>query len=533
MAKLTHELQSFLDAVPGLWPAGKVWVQKIYSTSTHLVWTLRFPQQTRILYIARSALSPLIGFGTALPPPAQRCQDRFLDYVRAFARGCSLGGLRGMPQEDQLGLSLWHGPQLRMLLFYWLGPELYFLGGEINFSEGHHHAAKQEKGADSSSMIYDPHALQVAIFCSWQRKKIIVPLFYPNVGGMLDAPALEDILWDILFQQAETLKHQTKVTTTTATITTSPSSSLVSSSSALTSFQELPDLAKILFNHDHGAEKQNVSVTMAGEQKAAIKFLRKKIKNIEKDLAELKKWRYFFDLVQSPDFTPPEEDRWTNNGVLFRFQGREGFQKVDYIYQKIKRWKAAEVLQVRRLEACYQELKRVQHQKGHLGPQKIREPMWADRWEKSKNAKAIHQGHSAKSLSSRAMVATLHPDCRRYHGPQEQLLWLGKSAAANDWLRHQRSKEDWWVHLENYPSAHAFFSAQVTPDTPWLTLIASLLRDTAHLTITEIPIIYTKVKNLKAIKGQAGGVTFKKEKHLRLPYQNWSAQLTEIDGKKN
>ena len=506
MANINSQLTAFLSAVPQLGPT-KIWVQKIYSTAMHLAFSLRFPHQTKVLYIARSTLTPLIGWGSKLPPPAWRGQDRFLDYVRAFTRGCSLSSIQGNAAENMLGLCFYHGPQLKILLFFWHGPELYFVGGEI-LSNSSPHAGEQDKDFASFQTI----AGQAAIFCSWQRKKIIAPL-----EGKIEEQ--QELLWMTMGQQCTALRPG-------GPIRANHHNGQIVSTKSATVVTPLPDLAQILFapaknTSATGQDGTNETGRGAGEseQKAAIKFLQKKIKNIEADLDGLKKWRYFFDLVQRPDFIPPEEDRWKENGVLFKFQGRKGFQKVDLIYQKIKRWKAAEALQIERLATCYQELKDVQRKKADVISLKMREPMWADRWEKTKKA--------GKKISSNPSSAT-HPDYLCFRGPLQQTLWLGKSAAANDWLRHQRSKEDWWVHLENYPSAHAFFPAAIIPDTPWLTLIASLLRDTAHLTITEIPIIYTKVKNLRAIKGQAGGVIFKKEKHLRLPYQDWQQALQEI-----
>ncbi|MBP5297012.1 MAG: hypothetical protein J6Y94_06745 [Bacteriovoracaceae bacterium] len=523
MTKLGQELQTFWQALPAIWPSGKGWVQKIYSTATHLVWALRFPQHNRYFYIARSALAPLLGFGSILPPPPQRCQDRFLDYVRAFTRGCFVSEMRGEQGKSKLGMILWHGPQLKILLFIWRGAELYFMGGEMITP-----TSSSSSSSSESSPYLNGISLSAAIFCSWQRKKTVLALPTLNLtdgeNEKVNQQRLVDSLWTHMNQLAGEVMGSSASSDTSEAMLLSTLSFSSSSSSTV-----LPDIAQVLFAARDKSPQRSTGVPLfTGEQKTAIKFLQKKIKHIEEDLSDLKKWRYFFDLLQRPNFLPPETDRWTENGVTFKFQGRAGFQKVDYIYQKIKRWKAAEKLQLERLATCYAELKNVQQRKVDPCLGKIREPMWADRWVNRNAAKSrAGVGPTKRKASSSSSPASLRPDCRRLLGSQGQVLWLGKSAAANDWLRHQRSKEDWWVHLENYPSAHAFFPASIVPDTAWLSLVASLLRDTAHLTITEIPIIYTKVKNLRAIKGQAGGVTFKKEKHLRLIYQSWMEQLKE------
>jgi hypothetical protein len=510
MSQIYKNLFTWQHLAAALWPQKKVWVQRAYTTATHVALAVRFPQQTAVLYLARGGISPTAGLIPRLPPPALRLQDRFLDYIRAFVRGCSLQAPYLDTHDCILGLPLQHGLAARLFLLFWRGRELYFMGGEIAAPSS---SGPKKNGA--SNLVFAEQGLTAVIFCSWLRQKRHVPV----AQAISPEHFLKDahqVLWDLMLAQCDLIGRASQAVDPRWCIVM-PSAEVEKLEAKLFTLPApiTPEVAPPASSSLEGPCPEGISLA----QKTAIKFLRKKIKNIEQDLASLKKWRFFFDLLQRPDFTPPEEDRWTKEGVTFKFQGRVGHQKIDYIYQKIKRWKAAEQLQVKRLEECHAELKAVLTNSSSVQEQNIIVPMWADRWEK------LQRKASPAAPKSREDAFL---DCRRFKGPQEVIFYLGKNAAANDRLRHMAKKEDWWVHLENYPSAHIYFAGKLEPRIELLTALASLLRDNAHLNIQEIPIIYTKVKNLKAIKGQAGGVLFKKEKHLRLPYQAWQDLLQEI-----
>jgi hypothetical protein len=440
-----------------------------------------------------------------------RIQDRYLDYLRAFVRGCSLQAPLLDENDCILGLPLQHGLDARMFLLFYRGRELYFIGGEIKQALA---GARKPPSTDfSNTSAAVETSLTAVLFCSWLRQKLPLTISLPSLAAEDPLATAHNLLWQLMREQCASVGRAVQpmnarwrtaftaeeLTKLEADLFTPPQQPAVTASSSTSS-------------------PSSSSPVLSPEQKATIKFLQKKMKNIEQDLASLKKWRFFFDLLQSSDFTPPEEDRWTKEGVTFKFQGRVGFQKVDFIYQKIKRWKAAEQLQVKRLAEVAMQLKAAQTNPVPAIRANIMAPMWADRWEKLRGGPAT----AAKTSAAEQI------DCRRFKGPQGVIFYLGKSATANDKLRHAAKKEDWWVHLENYPSAHIYFSGKLEPELSLLTALASLLSDHGHLNLQEIPLIYTKVKNLKAIKGQAGGVLFKKEKHLRLPYQAWQDLLEEI-----
>ena len=102
---------------------------------------------------------------------------------------------------------------------------------------------------------------------------------------------------------------------------------------------------------------------------------------------------------------------------------------------------------------------------------------------------------------------------------------IGRSAQENDQIRRDWAKKnDWWFHIEHVPSAHLYIKKKqdFTWDPQKLTLLGSCLRDHSKYTATEVPLLYTEVKNLKGVKGKAGAVIFKNEKRLNIIYdQNW------------
>ena len=101
-------------------------------------------------------------------------------------------------------------------------------------------------------------------------------------------------------------------------------------------------------------------------------------------------------------------------------------------------------------------------------------------------------------------------------------------AQSNDWLRTQGAKDHYWFHIENYPGAHCLIKtddlSQLTGED--LSAIASMLRDYSRLEITEIPVIYSQLKNVKGLKGGQGKVLIKKPKYLRSSYIKWKEIIT-------
>lgn len=107
---------------------------------------------------------------------------------------------------------------------------------------------------------------------------------------------------------------------------------------------------------------------------------------------------------------------------------------------------------------------------------------------------------------------------------------IGLDAKSNDWIRSEAHKDHWWFHIENYTGAHCIIKTDdfTILSVDELGLIASMLRDFSKLEITEIPLIYGQVKNVKGVKGAQGMVLVKKPKYLRCLYTKWKEIISII-----
>lgn len=247
-------------------------------------------------------------------------------------------------------------------------------------------------------------------------------------------------------------------------------------------------------------------------QKKKEKFIARKISNIEKDFEEVKKWSLIeSDLLEEKINLDVEEINL--HGQKFKFHGiNSSWQKRDLIFKKIKKLKKAEEILAQRLEETKAEFEKV---KGgdfelELTKEKVIQPLWASG---AKAARSTNTEFNFKEFKLRNINGVIALD-----------------AGSNDYIRSQAHKEHYWFHIENYPGSHCIlktddFSQFKMED---LEAIASMLRDFSKLNITEIPVLYSQIKNIKGMKGVKGEVIIKKPKHLRCLYKNWKEIITVL-----
>lgn len=247
-------------------------------------------------------------------------------------------------------------------------------------------------------------------------------------------------------------------------------------------------------------------------QKKKEKFLVRKLQNIEKDFEEVKKWSLLeTDLLEEKIDLSLEE--LNLHGQRIKFHGIESpWQKRDLIFKKIKKLKKAEEILAQRLEETKAELEKVKSGEFELEvtKEKVIQPLWSTGM---KASKASHGEFNVKEFRLRDMSGVIALD-----------------AASNDHIRTQAHKEHYWFHIENYPGSHLImktddFAKFKMED---LEAIASMLRDFSKLTITEIPVLYSQLKNIKGMKGVKGEVIVKKPKHLRCLYREWKEIITVL-----
>ncbi len=259
------------------------------------------------------------------------------------------------------------------------------------------------------------------------------------------------------------------------------------------------------FTLENYLDKESKKIKGAPFQKKKIKFLQRKLKNISDDILLVKFWKQM-----QIDLAEDKIDLSTNEVVVydhvFKFSKNESiWEKKDIIYKKIKRLKKAEEILNYRLGETILELSKVQvgDFEFEVTKEKIIQPLWMN---KSLKAKNIDSNILIKNFMIRNISGVISLD-----------------ATSNDWIRAQASKQHYWFHIDKFPGAHCILKTDDFAQLRQVDIeaLASMLRDFSKLEITDIPVVYTQVKNLKGIKGSKGEVIIKKQKHLRCVYNNW------------
>ncbi len=229
------------------------------------------------------------------------------------------------------------------------------------------------------------------------------------------------------------------------------------------------------------------------------KFKIRKMENIKKDIKRMENWKK----IQEYAGAILEEDLKDKVSVVianykikiprhFNF-----YQKRDHLFLMSKRFRAGREILLKRLEEteALKEEKKVECiSKDQF---KIRYPIW-------------NRGNKSTTEVIKEIGYTI------YKIPNIGSLGLGKNAKGNDQLRKEwGKKEDIWFHLDGMPGAHAILKSdeKTILSKEVLDLISSIISLTSKHTSEEIPLVYTKLKYIRGVKGVPGMVTIKKEKH--------------------
>ena len=245
-------------------------------------------------------------------------------------------------------------------------------------------------------------------------------------------------------------------------------------------------------------------------QKKKEKFLEKKMTNISHDLDDVQKWHLIEeDLLLENIELGGQQSMIHGHKIKFNSQLNH-WQKRDIVFGKIKKLKKAEKILKVRLGDTEEELFKVRQ--GEFEFEVTKEKAIAPLWQTGQAYKTKQiSGHNVKAFKLKNLFGMIALD-----------------AESNDWLRSQSSKEHYWFHIENYPGAHCLLKTDdlALINGEDLSAIASLLRDHSQLEITEIPVIYSQLKNVKGLKGAQGKVLIKKPKYIRCNYINWKEIIT-------
>jgi predicted ribosome quality control (RQC) complex YloA/Tae2 family protein len=145
-------------------------IQKIYSTSFFISFSIRTPGKTWHLYFGRGGGQEGLWLGDQSPPSPLRRRDNFLEYLRKHISSCSFVSV-DLDQYDRIvKLSYQKFGELHSILLFWKARKLYFV---------HHYQ--------------DAPDAAFKLLLSWQGKAIILNqppedlfTFFDDVGRRID-----------------------------------------------------------------------------------------------------------------------------------------------------------------------------------------------------------------------------------------------------------------------------------------------------------------------------------------------------------
>lgn len=249
------------------------------------------------------------------------------------------------------------------------------------------------------------------------------------------------------------------------------------------------------------------------KEESSVESKSKRSRTIGKIKSDLKKFEIlkFLEAQTEKDLT--DVKKIGEGRFSVRFSGLEGhYKKREFLYDKIKGWKRSQ----RFLENRLHELSDGPEKKGLKKTQKPSfgktiQPIWKE----NKTKQTITKTSNYIELE--------------YNGVK---VFLGRTALENDFIRKNLAKkEDLWLHLDGHKSGHMFVKNQSgSLGLEDIQILASAMVELNGISLQEIPVIYTQVRNLKGVKGTPGMVNYKKEKHIVVYFdQEWRQKLTSIE----
>lgn len=230
--------------------------------------------------------------------------------------------------------------------------------------------------------------------------------------------------------------------------------------------------------------------------------LKRKLKNIESDLEKLKSHPELYELARDLEGLKDLKEL-KHKGIKIKFAASDGpHLKADKIFTKAKKLKSALALQQERLEETHKILlSKTAHECFEL---RVPGLPWVLPGNKRRLQKVESDSHG------RGKIFKLNDGTE---------FAIGTSAQENDHLRKSwANKDDLWLHIENITGAHLFLRDGKIPDQQTWEILASALRDHSNTQFTVINLVWTQVRNLRAVKGAAGLVRFSREKRIMVNY---------------
>ena len=233
------------------------------------------------------------------------------------------------------------------------------------------------------------------------------------------------------------------------------------------------------------------------------KFLSRKQKNILADLENVRCVNKLKDLTSLPDEEISKLDSRLeiNSKIKVKLDSENPHHRRDILFLKIKKLNKAKGILEKRLLDTQNEISQLKS----MSVVTKRRPV-APFWKHLKSEKTEQN----KDVSDLFVVY----DFEHYK------IAVGKTARGNDEIRKSFGKSsDIWMHIENATSSHAILKLKSSNHTIGINdykEMASLICKHSQWNSSEVSVIYSNLKNIKAVKGSPGKVIYKKERYLKI-----------------
>ncbi len=425
-------------------------IQKIYSTSRFVCLSARFPGKTRYYYLGRGAGYEGLWEGNGIPPSEFRAVDKYLEYLRKHLRGSRIGSFQVSSDDRVLIIEYEKLGKTNLFFIFWSGRLMYF-----------------------SNYFWDSKKQDYQLFLSWKgpQKEIA----FQDLTNLEIAQQVERFFEEVGYKKIH-LKH---------------------SDAAIASITSIEQLL----------ENESKSGSISKTVKRKSKSQKRKVSKIEKDLLKVMGWSTILSQLENNMLDLCSTNKMVIVGWKFSFPKMwNEFKRKGAIYDKVKRLKKAETLLQERLKRARSVLEKsnetVLSGNEETVLRKTITPVWI---KKTKHSRKEFLDDTAKMI-------------KVYKVSLEGLsfqLGVGLNTQGNDFLRNKwASKEDYWFHLEDGKSAHIVVKlGDISLQQNVLEVVAAAMGEHSKVHSDIVPLIYTRVKNVKGVKGSSGKVTYKKPKY--------------------
>ncbi len=464
-------------------------IQKAFISSHYLSLSIRFPGKTLFLLLGLGDREEGILLSSKNIPSLIRQRSHFLDFARKYLVGKKLRALVADPGSAYRAVTLVLEKNLSFerMQFYWKDRELY-----VEFSEVLESSFESILESTPGDFINRVHKITGT-----------------NPEGF--------------FQKDQFNFNLTEMHKRTQS-----------------------DIAKhIVELSDHYVESFHQGLIEKNKRQIQkkLKFEQRKLLNIQSDIQRfLKKDEVKAELINNA--LNLEEESLEVLGIKFKFdEGEPYYKRREKVFIKIKNLESViQKLHERKLELelkIKNRGKNITHNAEGLGGfiheekeeyESIKLPVVNPHWicgdKVAKNyaafsiVKSSSLNESLKNKNTQDSMKSKKSEYLEIQIPQLSgtalTVWVGLSSSGNDQIRALSSKKHWWFHVDGRTSCHVILRDENLPIlfVEFLSKVASLLCHFSKETSTILPIVYTRIGDLKGVKGKSGLVTYKREKHI-------------------